>query len=137
MDFISGHSQMNGFGRIGKNHTEETKKKISATKRSISIDDWVGFAGEEDYRLRRLFRNVLQGKVFIRDNYTCQMCGDYGCDLQVHHLKSWVDYPDFRFDTSNCQTLCVKCHYLITYGKPMPTETTAWGHNLMKGRIAK
>jgi hypothetical protein len=29
----------------------------------------------------------------------------------------------------NCRTLCMDCHYLITFGKPKPKDVI-WGHNL-------
>lgn len=47
--------------------------------------------------------------------------------------SGWADFIDRRFDIDNCRTLCTQCHYLITFGKPMPCSVTAWGHNLMKG----
>ncbi len=131
--FIKGHSQRVGFGRKGRVHTELTRKKISATKQGCVIEEWRGFVGDDNYNQRRLFRNMLQKKIFERDNYTCQMCGQYGGDLQVDHIQSWADFIDRRFDIDNCRTLCTQCHYLITFGKPMPCSVTAWGHNLMKG----
>ena len=128
--FISGHSQRSGFGRAGKKHTALARKKISARKQGIAVSSWQEFSNGESYRQRRLFRRLLQKDVFERDNYTCQMCGQYGGDLQVDHIQSWSDFIDRRFDIDNCRTLCTQCHYLITFGKPMPCSVTAWGHNL-------
>lgn len=48
-------------------------------------------------------------EVFARDNYRCRRCGAGG-KLQAHHLRSWVEAPDLRFDTDNGITLCVDCH---------------------------
>jgi len=86
-----------------------------------------------DYNQRRIFRQELQKQVFERDNYTCQICGVRGVDLQVDHIQSWAEYIELRFNIENCRTLCVKCHYKITFGKPMPPTVRAWGHNLFKG----
>jgi len=54
-------------------------------------------------------------KVFIRDEYTCQDCGKksgngYKVYLQAHHLKSFSEYPDLRYEVDNGITLCKDCH---------------------------
>jgi len=63
-------------------------------------------------------------KVFERDLYTCQECGQVGGSLQVHHIKSYsiirqennitsVDDAlicDELWDVDNGQTLCINCH---------------------------
>lgn len=89
--------------------------------------------GSSDYNERRRFRREMQKLVFERDDYTCQRCGSRGVDLQVNHKKSWVDYPELRFDMNNCETTCAQCHYFVTFGRPMPESIRGWGHNLLKG----
>jgi len=49
-------------------------------------------------------------EVFKRDNFTCSKCGEYGGTLNAHHIEHWVDNKAKRFDVTNGQTLCVKCH---------------------------
>lgn len=95
----------------------------------------VSIKHQDDYRMRRLFRIRMQKQVFKRDNYTCQMCGARGVDLQVDHIQSWAEYVDLRFNMENCRTLCVKCHYRITFGRPMSEKIRGWGHNLLKARV--
>ncbi len=48
--------------------------------------------------------------VLLRDNFTCQKCNKHGGDLNAHHLYSFKDYPQFRYELENGVTLCVVCH---------------------------
>lgn len=49
-------------------------------------------------------------EVFARDNYTCQKCNRKGLRIQAHHIESWSDNPDIRYDVTNGITLCIDCH---------------------------
>lgn len=48
-------------------------------------------------------------RVLERDNYTCQNCGSKE-HLNVHHIKSYANFPDLRTTVSNGITLCESCH---------------------------
>ena len=48
--------------------------------------------------------------VFERDDYTCQYCGERGGRLNAHHIKSWRNYEDLRYEVENGITLCEECH---------------------------
>jgi 5-methylcytosine-specific restriction endonuclease McrA len=53
-------------------------------------------------------------KVYEKDNFTCQRCGDkLGHNLNAHHYKSWKKYPSSRYVVSNGISLCEKCHIWI------------------------
>jgi hypothetical protein len=72
---------------------------------------WQGGKTEEQARLRNTARyRAWRKAVFERDDYTCQDCSRRGGDLEAHHLRPWSLYHDLRFEVSNGQTLCVKCH---------------------------
>ena len=96
--------------------------------------NWKGGITTEERKQRLEFRTFMQKKVFERDNYTCVICSHRGGNLQVDHIKSWSQHPELRFDISNCQTLCMGCHYRKTFNKEMP-DGTVWGHNLKKASL--
>ena len=53
-------------------------------------------------------------QVLRRDNYFCQWpnCGSTR-NLCVHHIRTWADHPNLRFNVSNGITLCKNCHNRI------------------------
>jgi len=48
--------------------------------------------------------------VYARDNWTCQECGERGCYIEAHHIKSFINHESLRFDINNGLTLCRECH---------------------------
>lgn len=60
--------------------------------------------------------------VFIRDNYTCQDCGQHGGTLQAHHIASFATTPARRCDVTNGITVCVPCHRQRHLSPPLPLE---------------
>ncbi len=125
-------------------HSEETKRKMSLAhmgkkgytawnkgkeglKGSLN-PAWKGGITPSNKLERKRFRNTVLKLVLERDNYTCQLCGERGVDLQVDHIQSWAEYIELRFSMDNCRTLCAKCHYKITFGKTMPENIKTWGH---------
>jgi len=49
--------------------------------------------------------------VIKRRDKVCVLCGSNN-NLQSHHIKSYAEYPELRFDFSNGILLCGKCHAL-------------------------
>ena len=49
--------------------------------------------------------------VLARDHSKCRNCGAEGVELHAHHIKSFRDFPELRFDLENGITLCFKCHW--------------------------
>lgn len=60
---------------------------------------------------------VWAGAVRKRDDFTCRHCGKHGGDLHAHHVQTWKDAPDLRFDVDNGLTLCIPCHYKVHSAK--------------------
>ncbi len=89
-------------------------------------NNWKGGITPTNKLEREKFRRLVADAVLVRDDYTCQICDIRGGNLHVDHIKSWVDYPELRFVMSNCRTLCVPCHYYVTFKKKMPTVNN-WG----------
>lgn len=66
---------------------------------------------------KRYENSEWKKQVFIRDNYTCQICDQKGGKLQADHIKPYCAYPELRTDINNGRTLCITCHKKTdTYG---------------------
>lgn len=60
-------------------------------------------------------------------DYTCQRCGIRGGKLEAHHVKSWANHPELRFDVSNGIALCEDCH-LSTHNRNRKPITKTCKH---------
>jgi len=49
--------------------------------------------------------------VLTRDGSACRHCGAKDIELHAHHVKSFRDHPELRFDVDNGLTLCHRCHW--------------------------
>lgn len=48
--------------------------------------------------------------VFTRDNYTCQICGKRGGDMEADHIYPFSLFADLRYVVDNGRTCCKPCH---------------------------
>jgi 5-methylcytosine-specific restriction endonuclease McrA len=67
--------------------------------------------------------NRWRRRVYEKDGYKCKRCGyDKGKRLQAHHIKSWIKYPESRFNLDNGVTLCIPCHRWVHSKKNIHKE---------------
>lgn len=100
----SGFKELETNGYITQKQTRDDKSRYKEVvytiyEKSINSEDRDG----NKYRLWRR-------KVFLKDNYTCTKCNKRDSTIQAHHIKSWRDYPEERFNIDNGITLCFDCH---------------------------
>ena len=59
----------------------------------------------QDYRYIQWRKDIL-----AKYNYTCAACGVRGGRLSAHHVDSWADFPESRYDIENGLCLHYSCH---------------------------
>lgn len=68
---------------------------------------------DEERKTKRRYTEYYEWrfKVYEKDNFTCQCCGDNkGHNLIAHHILNYSEYKELRTELSNGITLCKKCH---------------------------
>ena len=105
----------------GNKYTEQQVLAMSGP----NSPNWKGGVTLENKRLRNSgkFKN-WRYQVFARDNWTCQKCEIRGGKLHPHHVNSFADHIEERFDPENGITLCEDCHLKFhrQYGKSQTTS---------------
>ena len=97
----------------GRKHTLESKHKISNAMKGENNPSWKGDGSFKQARIRyQIEYKIWRNAVLVRDNWTCQECGQQGGRLIAHHIKSFTRYPELRLAIDNGKTLCLKCHKL-------------------------
>jgi hypothetical protein len=83
----------------------ESKRIYPKGTQSVYNEVW----GRKEYALWR-------HSMFVRDDFTCQGCGNKGGSLELHHIIPCRDYPEGIMENANTITLCKRCHK-DTFGK--------------------
>lgn len=116
-----------------KKMTEKRIEKLTGRKRPLSerlamsrrspkgkYHHWWrgGVADKNELARRTLEYKVWREKVFARDNWTCQKCGQKNKkgvrkSLNAHHIESFSKNKRIRTDIKNGITLCEDCHRII------------------------
>jgi len=128
---IKNYFTMKGKTAWNKNLTKETDNRVmkyaNSQKGRKSTSYWLGkkrldMSGESHWfwkggitEKNHLIRQSSEYKswrrsVYIKDEYTCQECGQKHIDIVAHHIKPFAKFPELRFDINNGIVLCRKCH---------------------------
>lgn len=100
----------------GRKLSREAKRKAIATleanrRRGEDHPSWKGGITSENRKIRKSSEyKEWRRQVFERDSYTCRHCQVRGGYLHPHHIKSFAEYPELRFEVDNGITLCKECH---------------------------
>lgn len=110
--------------RTGKKFSEEARKRLSEAKKGkyTGADHWNWKPNKENsYQSERTSYKAKQWSKDVRerDNHTCVKCENKE-RLHAHHVKSFKEYPELRYDLNNGITLCVSCHQK-EHKRPFPS----------------
>src|SRR3972149_10273424 len=100
--------------RKGKKHSDKTKKLMSESRSGEKAYQWISDRTllKDDHRERG---GQLHGEwsrnVKNRDKQVCRIA-TVNCDgrLEAHHILSWKDFPELRYELNNGITLCHAHH---------------------------
>jgi len=105
-----GRESMRKFG-TGRYFSKKTRRKMSKSHSREKCHFWKGGITSINAKIRNTVEYKLwRDSVFIRDNFTCQRCGQIGGVLRAHHKNNFATYIDRRLDITNGFTLCNDCH---------------------------
>lgn len=92
----------------------QIREKMSLDRKGENHYNWKGGITPENHAIRNsLEYKIWRLEIFERDKFTCQLCKKKGDKLHAHHIKSFSEYPDLRFEILNGITFCEKCHQII------------------------
>lgn len=87
-------------------------KQLHSTYKDENHWNWQGGISKENDRHDSNEYKQWRSQVYQRDNYKCTKCGSKH-KINAHHIYSWSNYPELRYDIKNGVTLCEECHIKI------------------------
>lgn len=148
-DYVNIFSEMKFVAKCGHIHTstiqcfknskfklcEDCSKSINKGEKAYN---WKGGVyNNESTKFRKTYKfKSWKKKVFKRDKYTCQCCGNYGGKLNAHHLDGYNWCTTKRVDVANGITLCKKCHeefhHIYGYGNNTREQYNEYSKSMAK-----
>lgn len=128
---LKGPTRSERLSVYAKNRPASHNQKIGetlSTRTGPLASNWRGGVTDELKRERQT-RKYMQWKMSVikRDGFKCVRCGveqGYVCEccgsrilLHAHHIKSFSEHPELRYDMSNGLSLCGICHWQEHNGK--------------------
>lgn len=105
------------YKKITSEITEDWSKSYIKNNKVKYHWNWKGGITNNNHAVRQSFEmKKWRRLVFERDKFYCQSCYDKGGELNAHHIKSFANFPNKRFDVNNGITLCRPCH-IATHSK--------------------
>lgn len=126
------------YGEQGHRHrprvfSEAHRANMAQARKGVYVGErngnWKGGVTVERLRLRgsREYREWRAAALRLRggqcqdcgaqDGAVCECCGTR-IKLHVHHVESFAKVPELRFDPTNSEVLCPKCHWSRHRCKP-------------------
>lgn len=92
---------------FGKKMPLEVRKKISQSNLgNLKIKDR-SLVKKHNNRRGDADNKIWRASVYRRDNWKCKINDVFCCGrIEAHHIFSWRDYPELRYDINNGITLC-------------------------------
>jgi 5-methylcytosine-specific restriction endonuclease McrA len=108
-------------GKLFTHKIITTFKKMKFCSKACADKGGFRYSGEQHPNYRPTARRKNRGgqhhkwvnAIISRDKATCQHCGATQVELHAHHIKSYRDHPELRFDVANGITLCYSCHWKV------------------------
>ena len=128
--FKNGHRLLSkSIGEIMKGKSSCKKGMPSLKTTGYKNGNWRGGISKQSRTERQNMMSTIEYKLwrkscFERDNFTCQISGQSGGKLVVHHINNFADFTELRLAINNGITLSEKIHkeFHKKYGKENNTQ---------------
>lgn len=103
-------------------YTPELRKKLSQAHRGPKAYNWIADRSQLTARQQRNDSAYVEWRKEVRnrDRWICQIADEH-CTGKVvaHHILSWSDFPELRYEINNGITLCRYHHPNTRFGEMM------------------